>query len=111
MSKVNFPTVKPAQAVNFPEGSLGSTLESLACYNENINELIKEFVAKYIDPTTGQFVNVDFNTGVQIVQTLWDKVKETSLECTGSELDINLDGDGLALLLIRTLLSAIGFKI
>lgn len=108
MAKVVFPNV---QATALPKGTLGATLESLACYNENINELITEFTQKYVDPVTGEFVSVDFNTGVSIVQTLWDKVKETSEECTGTELQIDLGGDGLALLLVRTLLSAIGFKI
>jgi len=55
-------------------------------------------------------IKLDFKSGVELMQIVWDQVKETALECEGKEIEIELPG-GVVGLIVGAALQAVGFKL
>lgn len=86
------------------------TIEKAVCYQQNVLELLKQFEATYIDPVSGKFKVSDFNEGMAALQMLYDKIKETALECHGEEVALKL-GDSATETILKLVLGAINFKL
>lgn len=87
----------------------GDTIQKIECYVTNVSEFLQEFEIKFIEQD-GNVVKVDFATAVEMLQSLWDKVKETSLECEGKTIEVELP-DGLTGTIIELLLAVIKFRL
>lgn len=90
-------------------GTPGEVLEKVNCYIGNVSELLEAFQTEFIEQD-GAVVKIRLETAKQMLQLLWDKVKEVALECEGKEIQVELPesttGD-----VIRFLLNAVGFKL
>lgn len=87
---------------------LADVLGSIECYTMNIAELANELDEFVKDD--GSTVELDFQTTIRLIQTVWDKIKETANECEGKELKVTLP-DGLPGLLLQALLAGVGLKL
>jgi hypothetical protein len=90
--------------------NLKESLENVLCFNENVNELLRQFLDDFTTET-GELKDINLNTAVGMLQALWDKIKETSLECQGKEIKVELTGDGLPIFLLKALLAGVGFRL
>jgi hypothetical protein len=91
--------------------NVGKVLDDLICYDENVLELLKEFRTKFVDPTTGEMVKISFAEALELIQVLWNKIKETSQECTGKPIQVEIGGEGIAPFILKTLLKALGLEL
>ena len=90
--------------------SLGSSLQQVECLSGNLAELLQQFRLQHIDPNTGRLAVGSFEEGVDVVQLLWDKVKETAGECYGAEIHVDF-GDSIPARILEFLLLTLGFKL
>jgi hypothetical protein len=81
-----------------------SPLGDISCYAFNFAELASE-VNVYME---GNKVKFTWREYVQLAQIIWDKIKETSRECAGKEIDVKLPPK---LSLIGAAFALIGFKL
>jgi hypothetical protein len=91
--------------------TLEQQLKDISCYAENVVEALNEFRAAFIDPETGGLVDIKFTVAIELIQQIWNKVKETSEECTGNTIDIQLQGDSPLIFVLNAVLAGIGFKL
>jgi hypothetical protein len=89
--------LKSADTVKSPIGDI-------ACYSMNIAELASE-VNVFMD---GNKVKFTWREYIKLAQIIWDKIKETSLECSGKEIEVKLPAK---LGLISAAFALIGFKL
>lgn len=89
--------------------SIKDVLKDASCYTGNIAELTEEVADVMVEDQDGKVI-LDFKGGVALVQVLWDKFKETALECAGKEIQIKLP-ETLAGQLIGAALGLIGFRL
>ncbi len=92
------------------ERTPGELLRDVECYSANLAEFAKEIREKLIDPTTDRFKPVTLEFTVTVIQTAYDKMQETLMECEGREVVINLP-EGAAGTLISLLLQVLGIKL
>ena len=84
--------------------TIKSPLGDVACYSMNFAELSSE-INVYIE---GNKVKFTWREYVQLAQIIWDKVKETSRECAGKEIEVKVPAKfGL----ISAAFALIGFKL
>jgi hypothetical protein len=89
--------LKSADTIKSPFGDL-------ACYSMNFAELAAE-INVYIE---GNKVKFTWREYVRLAQIIWDKVKETSRECAGKEIEVKVPAKfGL----ISAAFALIGFKL
>ncbi len=81
-----------------------SPLGDMACYSMNFAELAGE-INVHLE---GNKVKFTWREYVQLAQIIWDKVKETSRECAGKEIEVKLPAK---LGLISAAFALIGFKL
>ena len=81
-----------------------SPLGDIACYSMNFAELASE-INVYLE---GNKVKFTWREYVQLAQIIWDKIKETSRECAGKEIEIKVPAK---FSLISAAFSLIGFKL
>ena len=81
-----------------------SPLGDIACYSMNFAELASE-INVHLD---GNKVKFTWREYVKLAQIIWDKIKETSRECAGKEIEVKLPPK---LSLISAAFSLIGFKL
>jgi hypothetical protein len=81
-----------------------SPLGDVACFAFNFAELSQE-VSVHLD---GNKVKLTWRQYVQLAQIIWDKIKETSRECAGKEIQVKLPPK---LSLVAAGFSLIGFKL
>ena len=81
-----------------------SPLGDVACFAFNFAELSQE-VSVHLD---GNKVKLTWRQYVQLAQIIWDKIKETSRECAGKEIEVKLPPK---LSLVAAGFSLIGFKL
>ena len=89
-------------------------LQDTECYAANLAELAKKLdkeIKFKEDKETGEStIEMDFKTGVKLVQLVWDQVKETAKECENKDIKVQLPG-GVFGLVMGAALQAIGFKL
>ena len=81
-----------------------SPLGDIACYSMNFAELASE-INVYLE---GNKVKFTWREYIQLAQIIWDKIKETSKECAGNEIKVNLPPK---LSIVGMAFSLIGFKL
>ena len=81
-----------------------SPLGDISCYSFNFAELTQE-ISVYLE---GNKVKFTWREYVQLAQIIWDKIKETSRECAGKEIEVKLPAK---LSLISAAFALIGFKL
>ena len=81
-----------------------SPMGDVACYSMNFAELAGE-VNVFME---GNKVKFTWREYVQLAQIIWDKIKETSKECAGKEIEVKVPAKfGL----ISAAFALIGFKL
>jgi hypothetical protein len=84
--------------------TIKSPLGDVACYSMNFAELASE-INVHLE---GNKVKFTWREYVQLAQIIWDKIKETSRECAGKEIQVKLPSK---LSLISAAFSLIGFRL
>jgi hypothetical protein len=84
--------------------TIKSPLGDVACYSMNFANLASE-INVYLE---GNKVKFTWREYVKLAQIIWDKIKETSRECAGKEIEVKVPAKfGL----ISAAFSLIGFKL
>ena len=86
--------------------TISSPLGSVSCYAFNFADLAQEVNVLLTDDW--KKVKFTWREYVKLAQIIWDKVKETSRECAGKEIEVKLPN---RLGLISAAFSLIGFKL
>jgi hypothetical protein len=81
-----------------------SPLGDIECYSMNFAELAGE-INVYLE---GNKVKFTWREYVRLAQIIWDKIKETSRECAGKEIEVKVPPK---LSLITAAFALIGFKL
>ena len=81
-----------------------SPIGDIACYSMNFAELASE-INVHLE---GNKVKFTWREYVQLAQIIWNKIKETSKECAGKEIEVQLPAK---LGLISAAFALIGFKL
>jgi hypothetical protein len=81
-----------------------SPLGDIECYSMNFAELASE-INVYLE---GNKVKFTWREYVRLAQIIWDKIKETSRECAGKEIEVKVPPK---FSLISAAFSLIGFKL
>jgi hypothetical protein len=81
-----------------------SPIGDIACYSMNFAELASE-VNVFME---GNKVRFTWREYIKLAQIIWDKIKETSKECAGKEIEVQLPAK---LGLISAAFALIGFKL
>ena len=81
-----------------------SPLGDIECYSMNFAELAGE-INVYLE---GNKVKFTWREYVRLAQIIWDKVKETSRECAGKEIEVKVPPK---FSLISAAFSLIGFRL
>lgn len=89
--------LKSADTIKSPFGDI-------ACYSMNFAELAAE-VNVHME---GNKVKFTWREYIQLAQIIWNKIKETSRECAGKEIEVKLPAK---LSLISAAFALIGFKL
>jgi hypothetical protein len=84
--------------------TIKSPLGDVACYSFNFAELTQD-ISVHLENNKIKFTWREY---VQLAQIIWDKVKETSRECAGKEIEVKLPAK---LSLISAAFALIGFKL
>tara|TARA_R110000823_G_scaffold58819_3_gene141924 strand:+ start:290 stop:628 length:339 start_codon:yes stop_codon:yes gene_type:complete len=86
--------------------TIKSPLGDISCYAFNFAELAAE-VEVHLNPE-GTKVKFTWREYVQLAQIIWNKIKETSKECAGKEIEVKVPAKfGL----ISAAFALIGFKL
>jgi hypothetical protein len=89
--------LKNAEGIKSPMGDV-------ACYSMNFAELASE-INVYLE---GNKVKFTWREYVKLAQIIWDKIKDTSRECAGKEIEVKIPPK---FSLISAAFSLIGFKL
>ena len=84
--------------------TISSPLGDIECYSMNFAELAGE-INVYLE---GNKVKFTWREYVRLAQIIWDKIKETSRECAGKEIEVKVPPK---LSLITAAFALIGFKL
>ena len=84
--------------------TIRSPLGDVACFSMNWAELAQE-IHIYME---GNKIKFTWKNYIQLAQIIWDKIKETSKECAGKEISVNLPPK---LSIVGMAFSLIGFKL
>jgi len=83
-----------------------SPLSDIACYSLNFAELAQEI--NVIVSDDDKKVKFTWREYVKLAQIIWDKIKETSKQCAGKEIEVKVPAKfGL----INAAFALIGFKL
>ena len=89
--------------------SIGQVFGKSECYLSNLSELAAE-LDEVIVEDDGSIIEFNVQGVVATAQVLWDKFKETAMECENREIRVKLPG-GLVGTIISASLAAIGFRL
>jgi hypothetical protein len=84
--------------------TIKSPIGEIACYSLNFAELAGE-VNVFME---GNKVKFTWREYIKLAQIIWDKIKETSRECAGKDIEVKLPAK---LSLISAAFALIGFKL
>jgi hypothetical protein len=84
--------------------TISSPLGDVSCYSFNFAELTQD-ISVHLENNKIKFTWREY---VQLAQIIWDKIKETSKECAGKEIEVKLPPK---LSLVAAGFSLIGFKL
>lgn len=90
--------------------SLGDVLGKAECYLANFSELAGDLNAVLVEEDGTLLTIDDYKDVVAILQVLWDKFKETALECEGKTIEVKL-GNDLVSSITKAALSVAGFNL
>ena len=94
---IAFEALKNADGIKSPMGDI-------ACYSMNFAELASE-INVHLE---GNKVKFTWREYIQLAQIIWDKIKETSRECAGKEIEVKLPAK---LSIVSAAFALIGFKL
>ena len=97
-----------AEGVIETKGGLSEGIQKVECYVTNVSELLQAFEENYIEENNT--IKINLETLLSILQMLWDKTKETSIECEGKELIVDMP-DGVAGSIFKVVLDLLKFKL
>jgi hypothetical protein len=83
--------------------------DSIECYGSNLAELANTIDDQFVTEE-GDIVKMDVMTVFALIQVLWDKIKETALECEGKEIRVDLPSNWVGMVL-NAALAAVGLKL
>ena len=86
--------------------TISSPLGSVSCYAFNFAELAQEVNVLLTDD--GNKIKFTWREYVKLAQIIWDKIKETSRECAGKEIEVKLPPK---LSIVGAAFALIGFKL
>ena len=86
--------------------TIKSPIGDISCYAFNFAELAQEVNVLLTD--NGKKVKFTWREYIQLAQIIWDKIKETSRECAGKEIEVKLPAK---LSLISAAFALIGFRL
>jgi hypothetical protein len=84
--------------------TIKSPLGDVACYSFNFAELTQD-ISVHLENNKIKFTWREY---IQLAQIIWDKIKETSRECAGKEIEVKLPPK---LSLVAAGFALIGFKL
>jgi hypothetical protein len=84
--------------------TIKSPLGDVACYSFNFAELTQD-ISVHLENNKIKFTWREY---VQLAQIIWDKIKETSRECAGKEIEVKIPPK---FSLISAAFGLIGFKL
>ena len=84
--------------------------KKVECYTANVAELADEVEDMLFEENTEGVVVLDFTGVKNLLQILWNKIKETAFECEGKRIEVRLP-EGLVGTIIAAALAAVGFKL
>jgi hypothetical protein len=84
--------------------TIKSPLGDVACYSFNFAELTQD-ISVHLENNKIKFTWREY---IQLAQIIWDKIKETSRECAGKEIEVKLPAK---FSIISAAFSLIGFKL
>ena len=84
--------------------TIKSPLGDVACYSLNFAQLAGE-INIYME---GNKIKFTWKNYIQLAQIIWDKIKETSKECAGKEIQVTLPAK---LSIVSAAFALIGFKL
>jgi hypothetical protein len=84
--------------------TIKSPLGDVACYSFNFAELTQD-ISVHLENNKIKFTWREY---VQLAQIIWDKIKETSKECAGKEIEVKVP---VKFGLISAAFALIGFKL
>jgi hypothetical protein len=84
--------------------TIKSPIGEIACYSLNFAELAGE-VNVFME---GNKVKFTWREYIKLAQIIWDKIKETSRECAGKEIEVKLPAK---LSIVGAAFALIGFKL
>ena len=84
--------------------TIKSPLGDVACYSLNFAQLAGE-INIYME---GNKIKFTWKNYIQLAQIIWDKIKETSRECAGKEIEVKLPSK---LSIVGAAFALIGFKL
>ena len=84
--------------------TISSPLGDISCYSFNFAELTQE-ISVHLENNKIKFTWREY---IQLAQIIWNKIKETSRECSGKEISVTLPAK---LSLISAAFALIGFKL
>ena len=84
--------------------TIKSPLGDVACYSLNFAQLAGE-INIYME---GNKIKFTWKNYIQLAQIIWDKIKETSRECAGKEIEVKLPPK---LSIVGAAFALIGFKL
>jgi hypothetical protein len=76
----------------------------VACYSFNFAELTQD-ISVHLENNKIKFTWREY---IQLAQIIWDKIKETSRECAGKEIEVKLPAK---LSIVSAAFTLIGFKL
>jgi hypothetical protein len=86
--------------------TIKSPLGDVSCYAFNFAELAQEVNVLLTDD--GNKVKFTWREYIKLAQIIWDKIKETSRECAGKEIEVKLPPK---LSIVGAAFALIGFKL
>ena len=84
--------------------TISSPLGDISCYSFNFAELTQE-ISVHLENNKIKFTWREY---IQLAQIIWNKIKETSRECSGKEISVTLPPK---LSIVGAAFALIGFKL
>lgn len=88
----------------------GKVFKKVECYSTNVGEMSAELRKVLIDPTTDEFKNIPFPVAIKAIQAAYDQLRETILECEGTQLQLPIPA-GTPGVVLELLLSSLGLDL
>ena len=88
----------------------GKVFKKVECYSTNVGEMSAELRQVLIDPATDDFKEIPLPVAIKGIQAAYDQLRETILECEGTEFVLPLPG-GTPGVVLELLLASLGLDL